>query len=524
MRTIKPFIYSLFVIFFLLESCKTKEKPLAVDNTSKSKPNIIIIYADDMGYGDLNALNKDSKIPTPNLDKLADEGMRFTDAHSASTVCSPSRYSLLTGRYHWRGHLKKGIVRAWGDPAIEKGRLTIASMLKESGYKTAAIGKWHLGMTYPFKEGIGQNDPKKSGWSDGNNVVYNPEDFDWEKPVEGGPNAFGFDYYYGDGTINFPPYVWMENNMFLNTPTALLDNGKTSTAEGSWECRPGPAVENWDIPNVPIKLTEKAVEWIGNQETDDKPFFMYFSMPSPHAPIVPAKRFQGTSKAGGYGDYMVQTDWMVGEVLNAIKEKGIEENTLVVFTSDNGPELYAYNRIKNYEHYSMGSRRGVKRDLWEGGHRVPFIVKYPGKVEKKSVNSNLISQIDIMATLANIVDYKLPENAGEDSKDFSKGIFSSEMPANREALVYHAVNGKFAVRKGNWVLIENKTGSVTKEPKWIKEKNNSKQDNTLKVLYNIEEDPFEQNNLYNDNTEKVKELEQLLNDIRGRAKNVNNDN
>ncbi len=511
----------LMVALLILASCKIDTKEAARNNNEPQienvkNPNVVVIYADDMGYGDLNNQNPDSKIPTPNLDQLTKDGMRFTDAHSGSTVCSPSRYTLLTGRYHWRGHLKQGIVRAWGDPAIEDGRLTMASMLKGKGYHTAAIGKWHLGMIYPFKDSIGQNDPKKPEWRDGESTKYSPEDFNWDQPVKRGPTSVGFDYYFGDGTINFPPYIWMENDKFIGVPTKMLDNGREQTAEGSWECRPGPAMENWDIPEVPIKLTEKAVDWIEKQNKDN-PFFLYFALPSPHAPIVPAEQFQGKSQAGGYGDYMVQTDWMVGQVMDALKVKGFEDNTLVVFTSDNGPELYAYNRIKNHEHYSMGDWRGLKRDLWEGGHRVPFIVKYPGKIQKNTVNENLVSQVDVLATVADIVGYEIPENAAEDSKGFSEGLFTKEKPANRDEVVYHAVNGKFAIRKGDWVLIEANTGSVTKEPQWVKEKNNSQSDDTPMVLYNIKEDPEEQNNLYAKHPDKVKELQQLLDDIRNES-------
>jgi len=482
----------------------------------QTTPNVVIIYADDMGYGDLNNQNPDSKIPTPNLDQLTQDGMRFTDAHSGSTVCSPSRYTLLTGRYHWRGHMKKGIVRSWGDPAIEEGRETIASMLKSKGYQTAAVGKWHLGMVYPFKEGIGQADPDKPEWRNGESKTYAPEDFNWDQPVKRGPTSVGFDYYFGDGTINFPPYAWMENDRFMGTPSKLLNNGRVKTAEGSWECRPGPAMDNWDIPEVPIELTKRAVNWIEKQD-GNKPFFLYFALPSPHAPIVPAERFQGKSEAGGYGDYMVQTDWMVGQVLDALKAKGLEDNTLVIFSSDNGPELYAYERIRNHDHYSMGDWRGLKRDLWEGGHRVPFIMKYPGKIKANSVNNNLVSQVDVMGTIANIVGYELPENAAEDSKDFSNGIFTEEKPPNRNEVVYHAVNGKFAIRKGDWVLIENNTGSVTKEPQWVKEKNNSMADNTPLVLYNIKQDPGEQKNLYSKMPEKVKELQMALKAIKSRS-------
>lgn len=502
----------LFLIICSFLACQNQKDELK-KKVDQALPNIVIIYADDMGYGDLNSQNPDSKIPTPNLDQLANEGMRFTDAHSVSTVCSPSRYSLLTGRYHWRGHLKSGIVRPWGDPAIEDGRLTLASMLKEKGYQTAAIGKWHLGMKYPFKYGVGQNDPEKKGWRDGESTLYSPDDFNWDQPVENGPVSLGFDYYFGDGTINFPPYVWMENNKFLGKPTAVLQKGRETTTEGSWECRPGPAMQDWDIPEVPVKLTEKAVGWIKEQQKD-KPFFLYFSLPSPHAPIVPSRQFQGKSNAGGYGDYMVQTDWMAGEVLRALKSKGFDKNTLVIFTSDNGPELYAYERIKNHNHFSMGDWRGLKRDLWEGGHRVPFIIKYPGRIDKNSTNHNLTSQLDIMATLAKVVGYSLPENAGEDSRDFSADLFYADKKAHRKSLVYHAVNGKYAIRKGDWVLIENNTGSVTKEPQWVKEKNNSQPDETPLVLYNLAKDPFEQENLFESRPEKVNELQLLLDKIR----------
>lgn len=513
MRKLKSKVYLLLIIAIAISSCKNDRKETLINERASSKPNIVIIYADDMGYGDLNSQNPDSKIPTPHLNQLAKEGMRFTDAHSVSTVCSPSRYSLLTGRYHWRGHLKKGIVRAWGDPAIEKDRLTLASMLQKNGYRTAAIGKWHLGMVYPFKEGKGQNDSSKTGWRDGESIIYSPDDLNWDQPVIRGPVSVGFDYYFGDGTINFPPYVWMENNSFLGTPSRTLNKGREQTAEGSWECRPGPAMENWNIPEVPIKLTEKAVDWIGAQK-NNKPFFLYFSLPSPHAPIVPSEQFKGKSEAGGYGDYMVQTDWMVGQVLEKLKEKGFDKNTLVIFTSDNGPELYAYNRIRKYGHYSMGDWRGLKRDLWEGGHRVPFIVKYPGRITQNSVNHNLTSQLDIMATLASIIRFTLPDDAGEDSRDFSSGIFSQGNTAHRTSLVYHAINGKYAIRKGDWILIENNTGSVTKEPQWVKDINKSQADTTAMVLYNIVDDPFEQNNLYLDHPDKAKELIADLNKLR----------
>ena len=496
-------ISKIFLIFTLFVSKVSSQNKL---------PNIVIIYADDMGFGDLACQNPDSKILTPNLDLLAKQGMRFTDAHSSSGVCSPSRYSLLTGRYHWRGHLKKGIVSEWGDPAIEENRMTIASMLKEKGYTTACIGKWHLGMEWPFKQGIGQKSTNKTVWK--NRHKANIESFDWTKPIERGPVAVGFDYYFGDGTINFPPYTWIENDKVLEIPTEILNLAGKFTAEGNWECRKGPAAKNWDISSVPIVLTSKSVEYIKRQKRTKKPFFLYFALPSPHAPIVPVKQFQGISKAGGYGDYMEQTEWMVGQVLTALKENNLDEDTLVIFTSDNGPEKYAYNRIKNYGHKSMGNFRGLKRDLWEGGHRVPFIVKYPGVVPASTINKSLISQVDIFSTVAGIVGFEKRKNTGEDRLNFIENWKGLHKEPIRNSVVLHSLKGKFAIRKNNWLLIENKTGAVTKVPKWLSELTKDNQNTTPRVLYNLEKDPKELNNLFNEKPGIVKELQSLLNSIR----------
>jgi arylsulfatase A len=492
---------------FTLNSCQ-----------KSSKPNVVIIYADDMGYGDLHCQNPNSKIPTPNLDRLASQGMRFTDAHSASTVSSPSRYSLLTGRYHWRGHLTSGIVSQWGDPAIESDRMTIASMLLNDGYNTACIGKWHLGMLWPFKAGLGQNDSTKNGWvsiSMNGKENWTPDAFDWSMPVKEGPVSKGFEYYFGTGTINFPPYTWIENDRVLEIPVEMLDLKDSKPAEGSWECRPGPAARGWDITKVPIRLMEKTVEWINNQKTKSKPFFLYFALPSPHAPIIPDNQFTGKSEAGGFGDYVAQTDWMIGKVLDAIKMNGFEKNTIIIFTSDNGPETYAYPRIKNFSHYSMGDLRGLKRDLWEGGHRVPFIVRFPGVVPAGSVRSEIICQTDLMATIAAFAGINIPENAAEDSYDMSK-LLKGETSAQpvREYIVYHAINGKFAIRKKNWLLIESSTGEVSTEPEWIKQMFNYQSDTTEMVLYNLDTDPKENKNLYTEYPEKVHELSLLLEKIR----------
>jgi len=482
------------------------------------KPNIVIILADDLGYGDLSCQNSESKIQTPYLDKLASQGMRFTDAHSASGVSSPSRYSLLTGRYHWRGHLKSGIVSQWGDPAIESGRPTIASILKQEGYATACIGKWHLGWDWPFISGLGQKDTAKREWksvSMNGKENWTPDDFDWSRPLENGPVAKGFDYYFGTGTINFPPYTWIENDHVLETPVEMLDLKDTRPPEGSWECRPGPAARDWDINNVPLRLVQKAVQWIDSRKGQNEPFFLYFPLPSPHAPIIPGEQFRGRSGAGAYGDYVIQTDWMAGQVIEAIERNGFKDNTIIIFSSDNGPEKYAYPRIQNYQHYSMGALRGLKRDLWEGGHRVPFIVKYDGVIPAGTVNDHLICQTDILATVAGLIGISLPDDAGEDSFDNSRMLKSRRKGIpGRDHLVHHTINGSYAIRMNNWLLIEAESGDVSKEPDWLRKSRNLKADSTEMILYDLHKDPGETTNLYTMYPQKAAEMKSLLDRIR----------
>jgi arylsulfatase A len=490
----------------------------------KQHPNVVLIITDDQGYGDMSCQNPGSKISTPNLDRFASQGMRFTDAHCSSGVSSPSRYSLLTGRYHWRGHLNKGIVSQWGDPAIEKERMTIASMLKQEGYSTACIGKWHLGEIWPFKTGLGQADPVKHEWtaiSMNGSENWTPDAFDWNLPVKEGPTSRGFDYYYGTGVINFPPYTWIGNDRILEKPVEMLQLGITMPAEGSWECRPGPAAKNWDITKVPIRLMEKTTEWINNRKGKPEPFFLYYALASPHAPIIPDEQFTGKSAAGGYGDYVEQTDWMIGQLLEALKKNGFEKNTIVIFTSDNGPETYAYQRIINYNHYSMGNLRGLKRDLWEGGHRIPLIVRYPDVVPAGTVSDELICQTDLMATIAAFIDIRLPENAGEDSFNMSK-VFKgglSEKPV-RDYIIHHSPEGGFAIRKDKWVLIDTASGEVSKEPDWIKQRFNYQVDTTPMILFDLSSDIKERRNLFTDYPQKVNELKALLEKSRQEERSV----
>jgi len=334
-------------------------------------PNIVILYADDMGYGDLAVQNPQSKIPTPNLDKLASQGLRLTDAHSSSGICTPSRYALLTGRYHWRKF--HNIVAAFGPPSFDDERLTLPEMLKERGYHTACIGKWHLGWNW---NAIRKKGAKPKGA--GRNKAYAAADFDWSKPIPGGPLAHGFDYYFGDDVPNFPPYAWIENDRVVEAPSIAYAPDPLPT-EGAPEGRPGPSVAGWQQDQVMPTLTRKAVEYIGKQKNASKPFFLYFPWTSPHAPIVPVEEFQGSTKAGGYGDFMHQSDQSAGKVLAALEANGLSKNTIVIFTSDNGPEKYAYERVRDSKHSSMGELRGLKRDIYEGGHRVPMVIRWPGR-------------------------------------------------------------------------------------------------------------------------------------------------
>ncbi len=472
--------------------------------TPARRPNIVILYADDMGYGDLGVQNPASKIPTPHLDKLASQGLRFTDAHSSSGICTPSRYALLHGRYHWRKF--HGIVNSFDQPVMDDEKTTLPELLRTKGYKTACIGKWHLGWDWNAIKQPGAMSSKGEGFA--------ANAFDWSRPIPGGPLAHGFDSYFGDDVPNFPPYAWFENDRVITTPTVPLSTPKP-TAEGSWEARPGPSVKDWDFWDVMPKLTDRAVNWI-NQQQPDQPFFLYFPFTSPHAPIIPTAEFLGKSQANGYGDFMTQTDATIGRVLQALKDRGFADNTLVIFSADNGPEHYAYERVRKYDHRSMGPLRGLKRDIWEGGHRVPFVIRWPGVTPAGQVNDGLISQIDIFATIAATVGADIPAGSAEDSYnqlDFIQG----KSPSARDVLVHNTNPNGYALRQGDWVLIAAKTGGVSKVPDWFNEANGYAANPHAGELYNLREDLAQKQNRYGDLPEKVQALTRILEQVRSRG-------
>ena len=467
------------------------------------KPNIIILYADDMGYGDLGVNNPASKIPTPHLDRLAVEGLRFTDGHSSSGICTPSRYALLTGRHHWRDF--HNIAGAYDGPVFKPGQLTLPAMLRQQGYATACIGKWHLGMDWDAIRKPGT--PKKS---------IQHTDFDWTKKFPGGPVDYGFDYYFGDNVINFPPYAWIENDRLVAAPDVTFTKFTLQTKEGAPECRPGPGRSDWDFyQNLPT-LTRKGVDYIRSRKGKEQPFFLYFPMPSPHAPIVPADAFDGKSKAGAYGDYVVQTDDACGQLLAALRECGMESNTIVVFSADNGPEYYAYARDEKYDHWSAAPFRGLKRDLYEGGHHVPFVIKWPGLTKSGAVTDALISQVDLMATFAALVKFDLPRNAAEDSFNFQPWLKGETQTPPRTTMVHNTNPKGYAIQDGDWLLVDAKSGYASHKPSpvWNQKHHQAPDDDLPVELYNLKEDIGQRRNLAAGHPEKVAQLQALLKKIR----------
>ncbi len=473
------------------------------------RPNIVILYADDFGYGDLGVQNPDSKIPTPNLDRLAASGMRFIDAHSSSGICTPSRYALLTGRYHWRKF--HGIVGSFGRSSFDAKRVTLPELLQSEGYRTACIGKWHLGWDW---NAIRHTDANSlQAMKKANN--FPAEAFDWSKSIPNGPLDHGFDYYFGDDVPNFPPYTWIENDKVLQVPTVEVDP-QPKTAEGHWEARPGPSVEGWRLDRVMPRLTERCVDWIAEQEGAKKPFFLYFPWTAPHAPIVPTEEFKDTSKAGGYGDFVSQCDATTGQVLEALERHGFKDNTIVIFTSDNGPEHYAYPRVNNTGHYSMGHLRGLKRDVWEGGHRVPMIIRWPGQISAGEVSDALIGQIDIYTTLASIIKSEIPEGMAEDSLDQTQVLCGGD--AVRNVLVHNTYKDTFAIRKGDFVLIEGKLPgrNQRKVPENYVGLDDYADIENSKSLYNLRVDLGQRNNIIDSHSKMVADMSEKLATIRQR--------
>ena len=415
--------------------------------------NIVVILADDLGYGDVRCNNPErGKIPTPNIDRLAEQGMRFTDAHTSSGVCSPTRYALLTGRYHWRSRLQAGIVGYLEKPLIAPDRLTLAGLLKQHGYRTAAVGKWHLGWDWSigpeqrafFAPPRGNKAPEitdahRTVWQD----VY-------AKPIGGGPTTRGFDEYFGTDVPNWPPYAFIRNDRTESIPSEFLPAAKLVKNQASL---PGPALPGWKLEDVLPSITQAACGFIEDAAKQARPFFLYLPLTAPHTPIAVSAEWRGKSGLNDYADFVMETDAMVGRVLAALEKSGAAEKTLVVFTSDNGCAPYAgAKELEAKGHFPSGSLRGYKADAWEGGHRAPFIVRWPGTVPTGSRCDALVQQTDLMATFAEVLGTKLPANAGEDSVSLLSLLRGADKPV-REYAISHASSGLPALRKGSWKII-----------------------------------------------------------------------
>ena len=477
------------------------------------KPNILVLYADDLGYGDLRSYNPDSKIPTPHLDRLAAEGIRFTDGHSSSGICTPSRYALLTGRHHWRDfHLH---LEAFEGSVIKPERLTLPEMLKAEGYHTVAMGKWHLGWDWDAIR-----NPEAKPRSDGKTKIWGPEAFDWSKRIPGGPLAHGFDQYFGDDVINFPPYGWIEDDKMVTPPDTMLDTSQWKPVkEGGWGCRNGPMVTGWDpYQNIP-ETTRRAGEFLHSRKDEKEPFFLYFAYPSPHEPIIPDDAFDGKSGAGPYGDFVVETDHSIGQILKALDESGQADNTLVIFSADNGPEYFAYARDRKFGHWSSQPLRGLKRDIYEGGHRVPLLAKWPGVIKPGRVSGALVSQIDLMATVASATGFTLPTGAAEDSHDLMP-LLRGEAQAVRTTHVHNTYENAYAIRHGDWLLIEARSGysSAKGDAKWEEHRGYPPDNDQPLELYDLSKDLEQKNNLAADHPERVAELSTLLKKIRSESR------
>ncbi len=468
-----------------LACCSTAAAADAPKKAESSRsPNIVFILADDLGYGDVKCLNRDGKIATPNLDRLAAAGMTLTDAHGSSSVCTPTRYSILTGRYNWRSRLQTGVLGGYDKPLIEPGRLTAASLLKQHGYHTACFGKWHLGMNMAQRAA---GEPRLFG----SNV-------DFSKPIQNGPTTLGFDQFFGiSASLDMPPFVFIANDRFTELPTV----------EKNW-VRKGPAAADFEAIDVLPTLTRKACEYVAERSKSDGPFFLYLPLNSPHTPIVPSKEWQGKSGISPYADFVMETDWAVGQVLDALQQHGLAENTLLMFTSDNGcspaadiPELEKHGHHPNYIF------RGHKADIWDGGHHIPFIARWPGKVKPGSSSDQIVCLGDLLATVAEMLEVKLPDNAGEDSVSFLPALLGKADHPLREALVHHSINGRFAIRQGRWKL-ELCSGSGG----WSKpgDPEAAQQGLPSVQLYDMVEDIGEEKNLQAEHPELVEKMTALL--------------
>jgi arylsulfatase A-like enzyme len=495
------------------------------------KPNIVFIMADDMGYGDIGCYNPESKIPTPNMDRLAAEGIRFSDAHSCSAVCTPSRYGIVTGRYCWRSPLRSQVLYCYEPPLIEPNRLTVAGLLKGAGYHTACVGKWHLGLGYSLKPGQEFDFTASLPWPDPPRLHPKAsreleEKIDFSVPLTGGPVDLGFDYFFGTSgcSTSQPPYGFIEMDRFVEPPCEYLESDRV--VKGA-QCRPGMASPGWDPQEVDVVLAWKAVEYIEDRARRDEPFFLYLTPSAPHTPCcegaVPLFA-RHRSEAGWRGDMVWLFDWVVGQVIDALERTGKAEETLVMVTSDNGAipgdfRSQARGGVGTaghvtYGHRSCGAWRGYKSHIWEGGHREPLIARWPGSIAPGSTSDELVGLSDFMATCAALVGAELPDNSAEDSVSILPALLGQPSgDPRRRHLVHHAWFGGFAVRQSHWKCIFGTRGSGG----FVPPRDAAPVRGAPGQLYNMAEDREEEQNLWDERPDVVAELRGLLDSNRSHA-------
>lgn len=473
---------------------------LGVGSVAATHPNVVLILADDLGFGDVAYLNPQSRIPTPNLDALAREGMAFTDAHTPSGVCTPTRYGLLTGRYAWRTRLKQGVLNGYGKPLLAPGRATIGTLLQSSGYRTAAVGKWHLGL------GFATNDAGE---------------FDFQAAVSDGPHTHGFDEsFIIPASLDFPPYVYIRDGKVTGHPLAHQPALKFPRF-----MRPGELGSDLDPVEVLDELARQGSDFVRRQAAAGRPFLLYLPLTAPHKPVWPAERFEGRTGLGPYADFVVHVDSAVGSVLNAIEAAGVTDSTLVLFTSDNGsfmyrlgglserdhtddPAIQAYRSVNHTANYVY---RGTKADIWEAGHRVPFFVRWPGEVRAGSLESEVVCLTDVFATLAEIVGMALPETGAEDSFSFLSVLRGKSPARPRAPVIHHSSGGMFAIRDGRWKLVAGNGSGGRERPR-------GEPFGRPYQLFDLERDPSERKSVQEQNPAVASRLEQELHRIRSRGR------
>lgn len=481
-------------------------------NRAEQAPNIILIYADDLGYGDVGCYNAESKVPTPNMDRIAKEGMLFTDAHSPSTVCTPSRYSVMTGRMAFRLDYAGVFTGVEGPCLIKRERLTLPEMLQEKGYRTALFGKWHIGMTFLDRDGkpVYETSQKR-----GVELVNHA---DLTKPIADGPLNHGFDEFFG--TVCCPTtdwlYAYIDGDRIPTLPTTIRDRAKLPSHPYSNDCRAGLLAPDFDLEEVDMVFLEKSQAFLKKHVTTkpEQPFFLFHSAQAVHLPSFPGDDFKGKTNAGPHADFIFQFDHIVGELVKTVKDLGIDGNTIIVITSDNGPEVPTVVAMRrDHDHDGAHPWRGMKRDQWEGGHRVPFLVRWPGQVPAGTTSDETLCQTDLMATFAALVESELPDKAAEDSFNFLPVFLGAESPAPiRPYTLHQTIRLDLAIRRGPWKYLDHKgSGGNRYDRKGLEQY--ALPNTTPEApgqLYHLGNDPGETTNLYFEEPEVVKELKALL--------------